>query len=163
MCGKTMEVSGEIKKRVRKPIKVMNCSGKSIQEIIMGQGAQIIKTRVRKGLHQLKKIQRQTKDRFDDTKKVLDERVEHALIAIKDSKSEGGNLRKAIILVVHKIIYQVKELMDDLGINFDGNNGNDEDQYSPIVIDDDEIAEMRRKVMERRAVQQEQVTARQSF
>ena len=82
---------------------------------------------------------------------------------IKDSKSEGGNLRKAIILVVHKIIYQVKELMDDLGINFGGNNGNDEDQYSPIVIDDDEIAEMRRKVMERRAVQQEQVTARQSF
>ena len=141
----------------------VGAGGKSIQEIIMGQGAQIIKTRVRKGLHQLKKIQRQTKDRIDDTKKVLDERVEHALIAIKDSKSEGGNLRKAIILVVHKIIYQVKELMDDLGINFDGNNGNDEDQYSPIVIDDDEIAEMRRKVMERRAVQQEQVTARQSF
>ena len=162
MCGKTMEVWRNQKKS-SKTHQSDELSGKSIQEIIMGQGAQIIKTRVRKGLHQLKKIQRQTKDRFDDTKKVLDERVEHALIAIKDSKSEGGNLRKAIILVVHKIIYQAKELMDDLGINFGGNNGNDEDQYSPIVIDDDEIAEMRRKVMERRAVQQEQVTARQSF
>ena len=141
----------------------VGAGGLSIQEIILGQGAQIIKTRVRKGLHQLKQMQRQTKDRFDDTKKVLDERVENALIAIKETKSEGGNLRKAVILVVHKIIHHVKELMDDLGINVGGNSGNDEDQYSPIVIDDDEIAEMRRKLMERKAVQQEQLTARQSF
>lgn len=141
----------------------VGAGGLSIQEIILGQGAQIIKTRVRKGLHQLKQMQRQTKDRFDDTKKVLDEKVESALIAIKETKSEGGNLRKAVILVVHKIIHHVKELMDDLGINVGGDSGNDEDQYSPIVIDDDEIAEMRRKLMERKAVQQEQLTARQSF
>ncbi len=147
----------------------IGAGGLSIQEVFVGQGVEIIKTRVVKGVAQVKKSFRTLKtkgrekwngfkefvdDNFDlnidEAALTLVEKLEIPYQNVKDFLNENEDKVERVKRVVGDMISKARSFITNL---LDGDDYYEEDEedldFGDFVINDDDMAEMRRKLMER--------------
>jgi len=148
-------------------------AGSSIQEVLVVQGAQIIKMRVQKGMKQVAKsvsqFKRKTIQGWDNLKnegKKNEENVmkyyednnklQLALVVIEKQKKNVLNANKIIWSACINFITKARVFLKDLDLlGLDGAEDLDKDflDYRKVTINDEELAEIRRKTMEKQTEQ----------
>jgi len=139
-------------------------SGISMQELLIGNGAKIIKTRVIKGVNRVKKSMSNIRNKARRKWLSLKKKEDSILAEIGDKEStESSTLpltlevneeafeeedKGGVPRLIKTIFSQVKELFDDLW-SF-GKDGEDDIDDFDFNVDDDELAKMRQKIMENR-------------
>eukprot|EP00557_Chaetoceros_sp_GSL56_P007065 CAMPEP_0176504380 /NCGR_PEP_ID=MMETSP0200_2-20121128/15899_1 /TAXON_ID=947934 /ORGANISM="Chaetoceros sp., Strain GSL56" /LENGTH=834 /DNA_ID=CAMNT_0017903801 /DNA_START=134 /DNA_END=2638 /DNA_ORIENTATION=+ len=145
----------------------VGASGLSIQEVLLGQGVTIIRTRVQKSLGHLKKslgiLKSKGTQQWNKVKDIINdnfdinveeaaisavERMEKPYKKLKNFVSENRGKLEPVSSVLNKVVSNFKSFFS----RFDAiNDGDDEDDISfdDLQIKDDDLAEMRRKIMQR--------------
>jgi len=145
-------------------------AGKSIQEVLVDGGTQIIKTRVQKGVSQVKEsvsqfkiktrkgwddLKSEGKKNEDNLKKYAGDnnRVQFALVVIEKQKKHLQNINKVIWSACVKLLSKVKGYLKDLDVIESDDDTDDLDEdfltYRKVTIGDKELAEIRRKAIEK--------------
>ena len=145
-------------------------AGLSIQEVLMEQGVEIIKTRVDKGVARIKRSLRTLKtkglekwngfkdtvdDNFDvnidETALTIVEKLEVPYQNVKEFFSDNKDKIDAVKRVADEVVTKAKSILSKI-LDFGGEEDEDEDDmevFGDLVLNDDDMAEMRRKLMER--------------
>lgn len=145
----------------------VGASGLSIQEVLLGQGVTIIRTRVQKSLEHLQRSLRILKSKgtnqWNKLKDIIDdnfdinveeaalsavERMEKPYQKVKNFVSQ--NREKLVnVTKAFKFVSNFKSLFSRLHIINDDNDDEDYISFDDLEIKDDDLAEMRRKIMQR--------------
>jgi len=148
-------------------------AGSSIQEVLVVQGAQIIKMRFQKGMKQVTKsvsqFKRKTIQGWDNMKnegKKHEENVkkyyednnnlQFALVVIEKQKKNLLNAKKSIWSACINCFTKARVFLKDLDLlGSDGAEDLDKDflDYRKVTINDEDLAEIRRKTMEKNSEQ----------
>lgn len=144
--------------------------GKSIQEVLMSQGVQIIKTRVQKGMNQVKKsaskfkrktaegldsLKSEGKKNEDNLKKFYEDnnRIQFAVTIIEKQKKNIRSFNKVFLRACIKVISKVRVCLQNMDLmeTDDGTGDLDDDfsTYRKVTIGDEELAKIRKKAMEK--------------
>ena len=149
----------------------VSAGGLSIQEVLMGQGVAIIKTRVNKvvgrvkesfqivrieGRQKLNSLKQFLEDRFDfnvdEVAVSLLEKIEVPRQNVKEFLEENMNMEKikGIKQVVGDVIQSAKTILTNLGI-FDSDEEDEDDlmDFGDFDFQSGDLEEMRRKLMDR--------------
>ena len=149
----------------------ITASGLSMQEVLIVQGKEIIKRSVDKGVNQLKRTYRTLKtkglqkwngfkdfmdDNFDvsvdDLALTVVEKVEVPYQNAVEFLEENADAVEKVKNVAEEVITKIKSLFSkilNLGEDDEYDYEDDDMDFGDLVINDDDMAEMRRKLMER--------------
>ncbi len=150
----------------------VGATGLSLQEVLMGQGAQIVKTRVRKGVQQVRKsfksfrtngarkwngFKEKLDDHFDiDVDGIsmsVAEKVEEPLQNVKKGLSKHKDKVDAIKEKtghsLKGLITKAKDAANNLGLLDEEEDDDELMMFDELMAADDNMAELRKKLMER--------------
>lgn len=146
----------------------VGASGLSLEDVFKQQGVTIIKIRVEKGVAQIKKslktLKKNSQKQWNNFKESLDdnfdinvdemavsvvEKLEGPYQNVKKFFSENKGKLDGVMKTVDKIVSKAKTMLSRIGI-FDSDDDYDySDEDDDLQINDSDLAEMRKKLMER--------------
>lgn len=151
----------------------VGASGLSMEEVFKQQGVTIIKMRVQKGVEQVKKslatLKKKGRKQWSTFKEALDdkfdfnvdemavsvvERLEEPYQKTKVFFSENRGKFDGLTKALDKVVTKAKSILSRIGIidsddDYDYDDEDDDSSFEGLQINDDDRAEMRKKLMER--------------
>jgi len=151
----------------------VGASGLSMEEVFKQQGVTIIKMRVQKGVEQVKKslatLKKNGRKQWSNFKEALDEKfdfnVDEMAVSVvekleepyqkgKDFFSENRGKFDGLTKAIDKVVSKAKTILSRIGIidsddDYDYDEEDDDLSFEGLQINDDDLAEMRKKLLER--------------
>lgn len=145
----------------------VGASGLSIQEVLLGQGVTIIRTRVQKSLDHLQRSFRTLKSKgthqWNKVKDIIDdnfdinveeaalsaiERMEKPYQKVRNFVSGNRGKMENVKKVLNKFVSNFQSFFSRFGA-INGDDNEDDVSFDDLQIKDDDLAEMRRRILQR--------------